>query len=72
MIENREILKFFPQPVFRYRIENHKEINHELLKYIYKLKEMNEEGLERSKFGKLKSFAHCIYFEECKPEDKTK
>ncbi len=48
MIENREILKFFPQPVFRYRIENHKEINHELLKYIYKLKEMNEEGLERS------------------------
>ena len=25
-----------------------------------------------AKFGWLKSFAHCIYLEECNPDDKTK
>ena len=48
MIENKEILKFFPQPIFKYKIEEHEKINKELLSYIYNLKENNKVGVERS------------------------
>ena len=51
MISNREILKFFPQPIFRYKIENYKKYNKELSDYIYKLKKEDKEGVLRSNRG---------------------
>ena len=47
MISNREILKYFPQPIFRYKFENYKTFNNELEEYIYKLKKEDEEGVVR-------------------------
>tara|TARA_B100000989_G_C19413998_1_gene415607 strand:+ start:99 stop:719 length:621 start_codon:yes stop_codon:yes gene_type:complete len=59
MISNREILKYFPQPIFRYKFENYKTFNNELEEYIYKLKKEDEEGVVRSNRGgwHSKSFA---------------
>ena len=51
MISNREILKYFPQPVFRYKVENYKQYNKELLDYIYKLNKEDKEGVVRSNKG---------------------
>ena len=34
-----EIIKFFPEPVFKYKFENFKNFNKELANYIYKLYE---------------------------------
>ena len=48
MIKNREILKFFPQAIIKYKFLHFEKFNKELLDYIYKLKEMDNEGLERS------------------------
>ena len=38
MLTNREILKYFPQPIFKYKVENYKTFNKELEEYVYKLK----------------------------------
>ena len=38
MITNRKILTYFPQPIFRYKVDNYKTFNKELEEYIYKLK----------------------------------
>ena len=35
---NKIIHKLFPSPVFQFKIENHEEINKQLIKYIYGLK----------------------------------
>ena len=51
MPSNREIVTFFPQPVFRYRLDNFKDYNKELEEYIYKLREKDEEGIIRSNRG---------------------
>ena len=51
MITNREILKYFPQPIFKYKVENYKTFNKELEEYIYKLKEEDNEGVVRSNRG---------------------
>ena len=48
MTDNREILKFFPQPIFKYKMNNYQEWNSQLLDYIYDLKKNDEIGLERS------------------------
>ena len=48
MIQNRQILKFFPQPVFKYQYKNFQEINKDLTKYIYDLRDADKDGLERS------------------------
>ena len=48
MIQNRQILKFFPQPVFKYQYKNFQEINKDLTKYIYDLRNADKDGLERS------------------------
>ena len=48
MIKNSEILKFFPEPVFKYKLDNYNSVNTELIKYIYDLKQKDEKGLERS------------------------
>ena len=51
MLTNREILKYFPQPIFRYKVENYKTFNKELEEYIYKLREEDNEGVVRSNRG---------------------
>ena len=48
MTDNKEILKFFPQPIFKYKIDSYQEWNAQLLDYIYGLKEDDESGIERS------------------------
>ena len=48
MTDNKEILKFFPQPIFKYKIDSYQEWNAQLLDYIYGLKEHDESGIERS------------------------
>ena len=51
MITNRKILTYFPQPIFRYKVENYKTFNKELEEYIYKLKKEDNEGVVRSNRG---------------------
>ena len=51
MITNRKILTYFPQPIFRYKVDNYKTFNKELEEYIYKLKEEDSEGGVRSNRG---------------------
>ena len=48
MIKNSEILKFFPQPVFKYKIKYYEQVNAQLSGYIYDLKKKNEKGLDRT------------------------
>ena len=43
--------KLFPVPVFEFRIQNYKELNKELEKYIYNLKKENPEGMNLSNKG---------------------
>ena len=42
------ILKLFPQPVFKYQIDNYKNINEELTKYIYELNNKDNIGVNKS------------------------
>ena len=51
MLTNREILKYFPQPIFKYKVENYKTFNKELEEYVYKLREEDNEGIVRSNRG---------------------
>ena len=51
MKNNTEILTLFPQPIFKYKVDNFKSYNKELEEYIYKLKEKDEEGVVRSNRG---------------------
>ena len=44
------IYKLFPVPVFEKKLDNHEELNKELEKYIYNLKE-NPSGLVKSNAG---------------------
>ena len=46
-----EILKFFPEPVFKYKVDDYKNLNKELIEYIYKLYKNDTEGIERSNRG---------------------
>jgi uncharacterized protein (TIGR02466 family) len=46
-----EILKFFPEPVFKYKLEDFKNLNKELSEYIYKLQAEDKDGLEKSNKG---------------------
>ena len=48
MIKNREILKFFPQAIIKYKFLHFEKFNKELLDYIQKLKYQDNEGLQRS------------------------
>ena len=50
MIKN-EILKLFPEPIFKYKFDDYKNINKELSKYIYDLYEKDNKGIERSNRG---------------------
>lgn len=51
MIDNKETLNFFPQPVFKYKVDEFKEYNKKLSKYIYDLKKEDENGISRSNRG---------------------
>ena len=46
-----EILKFFPEPIFKYKFEDSKSYNKELEDYIYSLYKKDKEGLIRSNKG---------------------
>ena len=41
-MKNVEVLKLFPEPIFKYKLDNFEEFNKELSKYIYQLKEDDE------------------------------
>ena len=51
MTSNSEILKYFPQPIFRYKVENFQKYNKELLDYIYKLNHEDKRGVLKSNIG---------------------
>ena len=48
---DHEILKLFPEPVFKYHLKDYKNFNKELSKYIYDLRDQEREGLNRSNKG---------------------
>ena len=48
MSNKNQILKLFPQPVFKYKVENHEKINNELLDYIYQIYEKDNIGVKKS------------------------
>ena len=50
-MDNPEIFKFFPEPVFKFQFENFRNFNPELSKYIYKLSEEDNKGVDRSNRG---------------------
>ena len=47
-MSNNNILKLFPQPVFKYQIENYQKINEDLVKYIYELNKEDNVGVQKS------------------------
>ena len=51
MINQKETLNFFPQPVFKYKVDNFKEYNEKLSDYIYKLYSEDKNGILRSNKG---------------------
>ena len=50
-MNNPEILKFFPEPVFKYKFEKFQKFNTELSKYIYNLFEKDTNGINKSNRG---------------------
>lgn len=48
---NQEIFKFFPEPVFKFKLKDFKNLNKELSEYIYKLRDEDGNGIERSNKG---------------------
>jgi len=50
-MNEKRILKFFPLPIFQYKLDNHEEHNQNLSKYIYELYEVDKKGLARSNQG---------------------
>ena len=50
MIKN-EILKLFPEPIFKYKFSDYQDFNRDLSKYIYDLYNKDKDGIERSNRG---------------------
>ncbi len=50
-MKNLETLKLFSEPVFKYKLNDHEKLNKELSEYIYKLREIDAEGVKRSNKG---------------------
>ena len=48
---DKEIFKFFPEPVFKYKFDKFKKFNKELADYIYKLRSEDNVGLTKSNRG---------------------
>ena len=47
-MSNNSILKLFPQPIFKYQVDDYKNINEKLLKYIYELRKRDNQGVKKS------------------------
>ena len=45
------VYRLFPEPVFKYKLNNFENLNKELSKYIYKLRDEDNEGLKKSNKG---------------------
>ena len=45
------VYRLFPEPVFKYKLNNFENLNNELSKYIYKLRDEDKEGLKKSNKG---------------------
>ena len=41
-MNEQEIFKFFPEPVFKYKLDDFKNLNKELSEYIYKLRDQDK------------------------------
>ena len=50
-MSQNEILKLFPEPVFKYKINNYEKLNKDLSSYIYNLYKDDNNGIERSNRG---------------------
>ena len=48
MSTENQILKLFPQPVFKYKVKNFETLNRELLEFIYDLHKKDNVGLKKS------------------------
>lgn len=48
---SKNILRYFPQPIFHYELDNYKRHNEELSKYIYDLQKKDPDGVARSNQG---------------------
>ena len=48
MSEEKNLYKLFPEPVFKYRLQDYEKHNNDLQKYIYDLYEKDKVGVERS------------------------
>ena len=75
-MDNKETLNLFPQPVFKYKVNNFKEYNEKLSEYIYNLNREDKEGVQRSnkggwhsksfKFNDTNSIQHKFFLETTK------
>ena len=50
-MNQRNVYELFPDPIFRYKLENYKQINKELLNYIFELQKKDKKGNIRSNRG---------------------
>jgi uncharacterized protein (TIGR02466 family) len=50
-MSEQEIFKFFPEAIFKYKLEDFKNLNKELSEYVYKLQNEDKNGLVRSNKG---------------------
>ena len=50
-MREQEIFKFFPEAIFKYKLEDFKNLNKELSEYVYKLQSEDKSGLVRSNKG---------------------
>ncbi len=50
-MDKLEILKLFPEPIFKYKVDGFEELNQDLTKYIYNLQSEDLEGIKRSNKG---------------------
>ena len=47
-MNNPEVLKFFPEPVLKYKFENYESFNKDLADYVYGLFKKDTEGINLS------------------------
>ena len=50
-MSDKVIYRLFPEPIFKYKLNNFENLNKELSKYIYKLRDEDNEGLKKSNKG---------------------
>ena len=48
MSSKNQILKLFPQPIFKYQVNEYEKLNKELLDYIYELYKKDNIGVKKS------------------------